>query len=580
MRFLKLSHGSNAHALQQGKKSANFFPWKSKVSLRLPLAVRFACGFFLAALFAASATWFIGSQHADILSDQSNFYQALLQTNTTLTNGSEVLNSIDSQSTKMLTDAATDYPHEEILMLDEQVLHLLLTRYNGMLLKYAAQDLLRQNPDQCMLLTSDNHQTLIEEQSTYTSGALHTWQVYHTVQNTILQDVVQGNTSDAQNTAHLRGEPSYGDALSALRSLIRFNERLSTLANEGANNETEQQLINTFLGSFLAFVGVLLICIVLSYPLIRRLKQLHQVTQVVEQGQTDARVSVMGYDEIADVSNSVNTMLDTLVEAIRETTAAKQQVDRAYQQERQLNQMKDQFIRNVSHELRTPLTEIYGFLHLLHEMQEGLDRATQTHFVEQAIHGCEDLLSLFTTILDAASINTTSPAPTLEKLPLQPIINSVLEQCDPHERADHPISLEVPESLTVWANAQYLRQVLQNLVSNAFKYTPPKAAILIRAGWDKTAQDTAPESSHVCIRVRDTGPGIPPEEQDMLFQQFVRLKRDLSGTIRGPGLGLYLCRQFVEAMHGQIWIESSGIAGEGSAFCFTLPVDPSATAET
>src|SRR5262249_20348985 len=127
-------------------------------------------------------------------------------------------------------------------------------------------------------------------------------------------------------------------------------------------------------------------------------------------------------------------------------------------------QMKDQFIRNVSHELRTPLTEIYGFLHLLHEMQDELDRSMQTHFVEQAIHGCEDLLSLFTTILDAASINTTSPVPTLEKLPLQPIINSVLEQCDPHERADHPISLEIPESLTVWANAQYLRQVLQNLV--------------------------------------------------------------------------------------------------------------------
>jgi signal transduction histidine kinase len=73
------------------------------------------------------------------------------------------------------------------------------------------------------------------------------------------------------------------------------------------------------------------------------------------------------------------------------------------------------------------------------------------------------------------------------------------------------------------------------------------------------------------IRVRDTGPGIPPEEQGMLFQQFVRLKRDLAGTIRGSGLGLYLCRQFVESMGGRIWVESSGISGEGSSFCFTLP---------
>lgn len=66
------------------------------------------------------------------------------------------------------------------------------------------------------------------------------------------------------------------------------------------------------------------------------------------------------------------------------------------------------------------------------------------------------------------------------------------------------------------------------------------------------------------ICVRDTGLGIPPEEQGLLFQPFVRLKRDLTGPIRGTGLGLSLCKQFVEAMGGRIWVKSSGIAGEGS----------------
>lgn len=572
MRFSRIFASPNTRSLEQEKQLSYFPQRKSKHLLYSPLAIRFACGFFLAALFAASATWLIGSQHAETLSKQSNFYQALLQTNTTLTNGSELLKSMHSQSVKTFKQMSSNDHDGYSLALDGQGMRTLMTRYDRMLRSYAAQNLLSEHPDQTTLLDGNNPQTQIEQQNTYTSAALHTWQIYQNVQNSILNDIVQGNIPQAQSTARLREEPAYADALSALYSLIQFNEQLSTWVDAGANNETEHQLMSTLLGSFLAFVGVLLICIVLSYPLIRRLKQLHSVTQAVEQGQTDARVAVTGHDEIADVSTSVNTMLDALVEAIRETTAAKQQVDRAYQQERQLNQMKNQFIRNVSHELRTPLTEIYGFLELLHEMQEELDSATRTHFIEQAIHGCEDLLSLFTTILDTAHINTTPLVPTLEKLSLHPIIKGVLDQCDPHEREDHPISLEVPESLTVLADAKYLRQILQNLVSNALKFTPSKAAIFIRAGQNTTAKDPSPASSHVCICVMDTGPGIPPEEQTLLFQQFARLKRDLSGTIRGTGLGLYLCRQFVEAMHGQIWVESSGIAGEGSSFYFTLPV--------
>src|SRR5215469_12289144 len=100
MRFLKLFHSPNTRSLHQGVRSSHFFSRKGYVPLRLPLAVRLACGFFLAALFAASATWLIGIQHAEILSRQSDFYEALLQTNTTLTNGSELLKSIDNQSSK------------------------------------------------------------------------------------------------------------------------------------------------------------------------------------------------------------------------------------------------------------------------------------------------------------------------------------------------------------------------------------------------------------------------------------------------------------------------------------------------
>jgi len=75
----------------------------------------------------------------------------------------------------------------------------------------------------------------------------------------------------------------------------------------------------------------------------------------------------------------------------------------------------------------------------------------------------------------------------------------------------------------------------------------------------------------VCIKVKDEGPGILPDQIPLLFGQFVRLPRDLAGSVRGSGLGLYISKSLVEAMGGRIWVESAGIPGEGSKFCFTLP---------
>jgi signal transduction histidine kinase len=78
----------------------------------------------------------------------------------------------------------------------------------------------------------------------------------------------------------------------------------------------------------------------------------------------------------------------------------------------------------------------------------------------------------------------------------------------------------------------------------------------------------------VCLSVQDAGPGIPAEELPLLFEKCVRLKRDLASSTRGIGLGLYICKQLVEAMGGHIRVESSGRLGEGSRFCLTLPPFP------
>jgi len=114
--------------------------------------------------------------------------------------------------------------------------------------------------------------------------------------------------------------------------------------------------------------------------------------------------------------------------------------------------------------------------------------------------------------------------------------------------------------------------VLRNLLSNAFKYTPPRTTVRVIATRFDPAIQCPDGISEACICVQDAGPGIPPEDIPLLFGKFVRLKRDLASSIRGTGLGLYISKQLVEAMGGSIWVESAGVAGQGSRFYFTLPV--------
>jgi len=248
------------------------------------------------------------------------------------------------------------------------------------------------------------------------------------------------------------------------------------------------------------------------------------------------------------------------------------QVEVAYEQQERYNRLKDQFLIHVSHELRTPLTELSGFLELLSMYKDGLDATTQT-FLHNALESCSELVQLVNTILDAIDVSSMSKAGQCDSLALAQIAHNVLASFSARETYAYTITVDIPDNLCVWANKQYLHQILRNLLSNAFKYCPPGAVIGITAAPAEgvSLQETA---RFVWICVQDNGPGIPPAEQRLLFQRFVRLQRDMSGSVRGMGLGLYISKQLAEAMGGRMWVESAGNPGEGSRFCFILPGVP------
>ncbi|WP_165423482.1 sensor histidine kinase [Ktedonosporobacter rubrisoli] len=264
---------------------------------------------------------------------------------------------------------------------------------------------------------------------------------------------------------------------------------------------------------------------------------------------------------------SLRYLLSAEEQARLRAEQGEQQAALAYEQQRQLYQLKSQFILNVNHELRTPLTAASGYLEMLQLLLEEnghLERTKHGEYLNSALRYCEELQALVNNVLQTIEIGSDRTPLKLEQLAVAETVHEVLERFDIFRRHRCRIHLDIAEHLYIWANAQCLHHVLYNLISNAIKYAPEVAPIVIGA-WQR--HDTP---QFVCIYVRDYGPGIPHEELPLLFGQFVRLQRDLAGTVRGTGLGLYISKHLIEAMGGQIWVESTGVPEEGSVFFFTL----------
>ncbi len=315
------------------------------------------------------------------------------------------------------------------------------------------------------------------------------------------------------------------------------------------------------------------------------------------------RETIFYNKELQRMQQELHRKNEALSNANRQLEAQTVQVAASYEQQLRLNELKDQFLLNVNHELRTPLTEMQGYLDLLRE-HTGMDQALQTRFIEFALHGCEELQRLISTILDAIRGSYQEKPLHIDVVPVADVVRDVLDLFEPRRSREYSLEVNVPATLAVKADREYVHRIILNLLSNAFKYAPKETAVIISAQPYMIDAHTAEISGHnsfpmgntngaltntdamqvirmettdsseakyICISVKDMGPGIPAAEMSLLFEKFVRLQRDIAGSIRGTGLGLYICKQLVEALEGRIWVESTGRAGEGSRFCFILP---------
>ena len=256
---------------------------------------------------------------------------------------------------------------------------------------------------------------------------------------------------------------------------------------------------------------------------------------------------------------AIAALLIAVAQTLRRSVVTLSQTYDELSQARQVDELKDQFITQVNHELRTPIMSLQGYVDLIYELGT-LSEADRKIRLERARAAGETLTRFVNDVLDTRRVDQDTEFESVAT-PLRPAIADALLVLPPN--VSHPVQVDVEGELIIWGEPTRLLQILTNLISNAVKYSPPGASIEITAH----ALDQMVE-----IAVQDHGLGIPPEQAAALFHRFVRLERDLRSSVRGTGVGLYLCKMYAEAMGGTIAVESSGVSGEGSRFIVQLPL--------
>jgi PAS domain S-box-containing protein len=228
---------------------------------------------------------------------------------------------------------------------------------------------------------------------------------------------------------------------------------------------------------------------------------------------------------------------------------------------RRLEKMKDEFISTVSHELRTPLTSLRASLGLISSGTLDKRPEKQRQMIEMAIGNCDRLVRLVNDILDFDSVERGNLSLDRQPVEAGDLLRRAIDVAFPSASQAHiDLRIEAPK-VRVLADQERILQVLNELVANAIKFSPPETQIRL------AAQPVS--ENEACFIVEDQGRGIAQEKLEHIFNRFQQGDASDSRALGGTGLGLALCRCIVEQHGGRIWAEST--PGHGSRFQFTLP---------
>jgi signal transduction histidine kinase len=318
-----------------------------------------------------------------------------------------------------------------------------------------------------------------------------------------------------------------------------------------ANRASYTNSRNIFIGVTAGAIALaLLLGLVLSWSLIGPIRRSEARLAEIASGDFSGHVEVPNRDELGSLAANINRMNEEL--------------RRLYGELETVSRHKSEFLANMSHELRTPLNAIIGFSELLQQEPVGQLNEQQHAYVDDVLDAGRHLLALINDILDLSKVEAGKMELELTEVELRSTLESGLTMhAGGAARAGIALGLSLdPAEITVRADERKLRQVIFNLLSNAIKFTPPEGRVTVSAHLADGVVEVA---------IADTGPGIAPEDQDVIFEEFRQAPAGAGTRPEGTGLGLPLSRRLIELHGGRLWVEST--PGTGSIFSFTLPAD-------
>jgi two-component system phosphate regulon sensor histidine kinase PhoR len=297
--------------------------------------------------------------------------------------------------------------------------------------------------------------------------------------------------------------------------------------------------------------GVLLAIILVSVFVSRRITYpMTQIVRGVERvraGDLDARLSVKSNDEIGLAAKAINELVEKLKADIIQL--------------KKLEQVRSQFLGNVSHELRTPIFAVQGYLEtLLSGAVE--DASVNRSFLEKAQTNLERLNTLLEDLINISQIESGEMKMSFRIFRVNEFIESVYKEYEiisASRRVALRLLLNTTSEDEVFGDRERLRQVLNNLLTNAINYNKQGGEVVLSS--EKVANG-------IQISVKDTGVGIPQEHLSRIFERFYRVDSDRSRALGGTGLGLAIVKHIIEAHSSSVTVESK--VGEGSVFRFVL----------
>ena len=388
-----------------------------------------------------------------------------------------------------------------------------------------------------------------------------------------------------------------------LTSTKSFNESIAKTQDIA---KTSRRFVSLFILSIL--IASVALGIFISNKVSNRIKKLSGIAAEISRGNLDVEAAVETEDEMGNLAESLNKMILALRESKkkmdeysknlqsevskktfqlnskideleksksatfnimediessnRELISAHEQLSKNVVELKTLDTQKDQFISIAAHELKTPLTSIKGFADLLMKENISSNQEIRKKYLSIIYNDTNRLGGLITNILELSKMDLGAMKFVIEEIEVDDLIKDVREQMDIIIRQkdlepEYIIEENIPN---ISVDKDRIIQVISNLINNAVHYTD-KGKISISAS---RSQD------YVQFGVSDTGTGIPKESFEKIFSRFYQVDSPLTRKIGGSGLGLSICKGFVESMGGKIWFESE--IGKGTSFYFTVPI--------